>query len=130
MANPCIRCTQCETVCPVDLQPQFLHASIEAKAWDKVQALNLDACLFCSACTMACPSEIPLRDQLIDASQQIKNLTLMRQDSLRSKQRFESRQARLARKNQLHAAQKLVKTDPQAAIAAALARAQWKYEDG
>lgn len=126
MANPCIRCSQCETVCPVDLKPQFLHASIHAKDWDKLDFLKLDACLFCQACTTACPSEIPLRDQFLEAQQQLSAVKKQRQNSLQSKQRFEAHEARLTRKKQL---QKIKIEDKQSAIQAALARAQWKYED-
>lgn len=126
MAEPCIRCGQCEIVCPVNLKPQFLHASSNNSDWDTVQVLNIDACLFCHACTVACPSQIPLRDQFINAAEQVKVHHEKRQASLQAKKRFEAREARLLSKKELK--QKPL-DEKQAAIQAALARAQWKYED-
>jgi electron transport complex protein RnfC len=101
MADPCIRCGHCAVVCPVDLQPQFLHATINAKAWERAEHLKIDACLLCNACTAACPSQINLRDQFADAAVLVKDLAVKRLNSLASKQRFEAREARLVKNKQL-----------------------------
>jgi electron transport complex protein RnfC len=135
MANPCIKCGDCQVVCPVDLKPQFLHAAINAENWVQIESLNLEACLFCNACTAACPSEIKLNEQFKRASLELKQFKAKQQKSIQSKIRFEARDARLARKTRLQDAirvEKLQKAsieDKQAAIAAALARANRKYQD-
>jgi Na+-translocating ferredoxin:NAD+ oxidoreductase subunit C len=101
MADPCIRCGHCAVVCPVDLQPQFLHASINAKAWERTEDLKLDACLFCHACTAACPSQINLREQFTEAALVVQELATQRLKSQAAKRRFEAREARLLKNKQL-----------------------------
>lgn len=93
--KPCIRCSDCALVCPVNLQPQFLHASIHAKAWDKAEFLHIEACLLCNACTAACPSEINLREQFEAAQLLINDQRLQREKSQQAKMRFEAKQLRL-----------------------------------
>lgn len=135
MSKPCIRCGDCEVVCPVLLKPQLLHATINAQQWDKVEQLNLDACLFCNACTAACPSEIQLNTQFQTADITIKQLKEQARKSKIAQTRFEAKSTRVLRKENLQAtlrAEKLLKAsvqDKQAAIAAALERANRKYED-
>lgn len=131
----CIRCSQCEMVCPVALKPQFLHAAINAQTWDRVDELQIEACLICNACTTACPSQINLRNQFLDAQTTLKDLKAKQEASSRAKIRFEAREARLIRKKELQTAQRIAKLkevaldEKKAAIKAALARAKWKYED-
>lgn len=135
MANPCIKCGDCQVVCPVNLKPQFLHAAVNAQNWSTVEALDLDTCLLCNACTAACPSEIKLNDQFRWATHELKAHQEKQQKAALSKKRFEAKESRLARKLRLQESQrqeKLLKAsleDKKAAIAAALARVQGKYQD-
>lgn len=135
MIFPCIRCGLCETVCPVGLQPQFLHAASAAEDWSRVERLNLDSCLFCQACTAACPSQIPLQTQFIEANKEIQALRLKEVNHLQNRLRFEAKEARKLRVQQLQEEARLAKLkvlakdEKQAAIEAALARVQWKFED-
>lgn len=135
MSKPCIRCGDCQVVCPVQLNPQFLHESIHAEQWERTQALNLNACLFCNACSAACPSEIKLNTQFRLADQHIKSMNEKKLKSLEAKQRFEAKASRIQRKKRLQEAQRIEKLakatqeDKQAAIAAALARVQRKFQD-
>ncbi len=54
----CIRCGECEDVCPKDLLPQSLYWYREDN--QALEALDLDHCIECRQCDRACPSDIPL----------------------------------------------------------------------
>ena len=56
----CIRCGECETVCPRALMPQELFWYRDNL--DRLNALDIDACIECRLCDRACPSDIPLTD--------------------------------------------------------------------
>ena len=56
----CIRCGDCETVCPRALLPQELFWYRDNL--DRLTDLDIDACIECRLCDRACPSEIPLTD--------------------------------------------------------------------
>ena len=57
----CIRCGDCETVCPVpDLVPQELHWYCADGAWQAAGDRGLDRCIECGRCNQVCPSNIDL----------------------------------------------------------------------
>jgi len=58
--NPCIRCGECDKVCPADLLPQQLFWYSRARELEKVQDYNLFDCIECGCCSWVCPSNIPL----------------------------------------------------------------------
>ncbi|MEX0902980.1 MAG: electron transport complex subunit RsxC [Pseudohongiellaceae bacterium] len=94
--QPCIRCGLCANVCPANLLPQQLHWFIRGGSLDAAASLGLSDCIECGACAHVCPSHIPLaghfRDGKIDLEEQQESLERGRY----WKQRFESRQARIA----------------------------------
>lgn len=57
---PCIHCGRCVDVCPLGLVPQKLSLACEHKAWDAAKRYHLDLCMECGCCVYACPSHIPL----------------------------------------------------------------------
>ena len=59
---PCIRCTQCVSVCPAVLQPQELYWFARARNFGKAQEYHLFDCIECGCCSYVCPSHIPLVD--------------------------------------------------------------------
>ncbi|BBI50638.1 hypothetical protein HORIV_30590 [Vreelandella olivaria] len=58
--SPCIRCGECESVCPVALLPQQLHWYARAQEDTKLERYHLFDCIECGACSYVCPSHIPL----------------------------------------------------------------------
>src|SRR5690606_24238686 len=58
--QPCIRCSQCADVCPMELLPQQLFWYSKAAEFEKAEHLNLFDCIECGACSYVCPSSIPL----------------------------------------------------------------------
>ena len=98
-ALPCIRCGDCVTVCPEQLQPQRLLDVLPQDLADttigrQARRLGLNACLLCGACTAVCPSGIPLNNLLADAQKVSRGQTEMQAAASRAKARFERHAAR------------------------------------
>jgi len=89
----CIRCGDCEVVCPKELQPQVLFW--ERSSTDSMTALNLDACIECRLCDRVCPSAIPLTQYFQAAKQSLRAAEQVQAEAMLAEQRFEKRQSRL-----------------------------------
>ena len=63
----CINCGTCETVCQVDICPQFAFKCIEADETEEALAHGLLDCVECGLCTYVCPSKIDLNQKFKDA---------------------------------------------------------------
>ena len=94
-ALPCIRCGECATVCPIELQPQQLLWHSRAEAFNKLEQNNLFDCIECGACAYVCPSNIPLVQYYRHSKQAIKSQAMQKSKSEISKMRFTDRNARL-----------------------------------
>ncbi|HDZ46887.1 hypothetical protein LCGC14_0120060 [marine sediment metagenome] len=95
--SPCIRCGECESVCPVALLPQQLHWYARAQDDAKLARYHLFDCIECGACSYVCPSHIPLVVDYRDAKSRIRLQRIEAAKAEYAKHRFEFRQARLAR---------------------------------
>ncbi|CAO1663642.1 electron transport complex subunit RsxC [Halomonas sp. NYA30] len=95
--SPCIRCGECESVCPVSLLPQQLHWYARANDDAKMERYHLFDCIECGACSYVCPSHIPLVDDYREAKSRIRLQRIETVKAEHAKHRFEFRQARLAR---------------------------------
>ncbi|MCW8996153.1 MAG: electron transport complex subunit RsxC [Psychromonas sp.] len=93
--NPCIRCTECAQVCPVQLLPQQLLWYAKSKEYQKLEQYNLSSCIECGACAFVCPSHIPLVEYYRVAKAEINNAEEQARKSETARIRFENRQARL-----------------------------------
>ncbi len=59
--NPtCIRCGQCISACPMNLQPIYMYMYEEKGDIEMMQKLNLTDCVECGACTYICPGRLHL----------------------------------------------------------------------
>ncbi|MBT2788117.1 MULTISPECIES: electron transport complex subunit RsxC [unclassified Halomonas] len=94
---PCIRCGECENVCPVALLPQQLHWYARAQDDTKLERYHLFDCIECGACSYVCPSHIPLVVDYREAKSRIRLQRIEATKAEHAKHRFEFRQARLAR---------------------------------
>lgn len=65
--RPCVNCGYCDTVCAVDILPQFTYKAILADAIEEALEHGLLDCVECGLCSYVCPSKIPLVDTLIKA---------------------------------------------------------------
>ncbi|OWV28277.1 electron transport complex subunit RsxC [Halomonas campaniensis] len=95
--SPCIRCGECESVCPVALLPQQLHWYARAQEDTKLERYHLFDCIECGACSYVCPSHIPLVVDYREAKSRIRLQRIEAAKAEHAKHRFEHRQARLAR---------------------------------
>ncbi|MFT7243581.1 MAG: electron transport complex protein RnfB [Candidatus Azotimanducaceae bacterium] len=89
----CIRCGDCEVVCPKELQPQALFW--QRSSTDSMMALNLDACIECRLCDRVCPSAIPLTQYFQAAKKSLRAMEQQQAEADLAEQRFEHRQIRL-----------------------------------
>ncbi|MFN3881062.1 MAG: electron transport complex subunit RsxC [Nitrincola lacisaponensis] len=99
-AQPCIRCGMCEQVCPASLLPQQLFWFAKGREFDKARHHNLFDCIECGACAYVCPSNIPLVQHYRFAKSEIRNEEAEQLKAAQARERFEARQARLAREEQ------------------------------
>ena len=128
---PCIRCGDCATACPAQLLPQTLLFHARAGQWDETETLGVNACIECGCCDFVCPSHIPLASWFRHAKGAVRALAQERTTADAARERFEAREARLARAKQEKAerlAQRKQKlkddADRKQQIAAALERAR------
>ncbi|KAF3984161.1 MAG: electron transport complex subunit RsxC [Methylococcales symbiont of Hymedesmia sp. n. MRB-2018] len=58
---PCIKCTQCLQVCPINLNPSELGMLATKRRYDVMEEnYHLNDCFECGCCSYVCPSNIPL----------------------------------------------------------------------
>lgn len=93
---PCIRCGDCATVCPARLLPQQLFWNIRAGDLAACTDLGLDACLECDACTIVCPSDIPLLDDFREAKAELQQAADELAKANQARRRFQAHQRRHA----------------------------------
>ncbi len=62
--QPCIRCAQCVTVCPMGLEPYLLMNLAEHKFWERSENEQIMDCIECGSCSFTCPSARPLLDYI------------------------------------------------------------------
>ena len=108
-AQACIRCGLCAEACPVDLLPQQLFWYAQAEDFERLESHNLFDCIECGACSYVCPSSIPLVQYYRAAKGTIRVHELEKEKSDRSRQRFEFRQARIAKEEAEKEAKRLAR---------------------
>lgn len=91
----CIRCAECDQVCPVGLQPQALFAAGRAEDWEAMRDLHLFECIECACCDAVCPSGIALTAGFHRAKALIDAEDRARWQADHARQRYRARNARL-----------------------------------
>lgn len=94
---PCIRCGNCEEVCPALLLPQQLDWFATAGDLQALEQHGLLDCIECGCCDHVCPSQIPLTRNFRDAKPALIAQHAARSDAVLARARFEARDARLLR---------------------------------
>ena len=95
LPQPCIRCGECATVCPIQLLPQQLYWYACADDEKKLRWYGLTDCIECGCCDLVCPSNIPLTAEFRNTKARIQELADEKARAERARRRFESRNERL-----------------------------------
>ncbi|WP_196137936.1 electron transport complex subunit RsxC [Aliikangiella sp. G2MR2-5] len=93
----CIRCSECQQACPVDLLPQQLLWFSQSEQWEPLEEHGLLDCIECGACAYVCPSEIPLVHYFRYGKSEIADLKANKKKSEKAKERYDFREMRLER---------------------------------
>ena len=94
---PCIRCGNCATACPQELQPFELYWWSRASKFDKLEHYKLFDCIECGCCDYVCPSHIPLVNYFRFAKSEIQALNREQHVADAARERHEFRQERAER---------------------------------
>ena len=97
VVQECIRCGQCNQVCPVDLLPQQLYWYAKSKNTEKAMDYNLSSCIECRCCDVVCPSHIPLAEYFSFAKALHRQEVQEQKKVDNARERFEYREYRLQR---------------------------------
>jgi electron transport complex protein RnfC len=135
---PCIRCGECQNVCPARLQPQDLLIEARTLDFDALDALALKDCIECGCCDVVCPSHIVLTETFRQAKQarreHARRTAFSAESDARYRQREERRHAQTAdaRARQDTLVRELESTEDTkaAAIKAAVERARSRRQRG
>ncbi len=92
--SACIRCTDCATVCPVNLLPQELYSAVSAQDTDTAQRYALDNCILCGCCDLVCPANIPLTSWFQHGKDELKHQRAAEQNAVMAKARSEKHNTR------------------------------------
>ena len=92
---PCIRCGECNQVCPAQLLPQELLTASKQHDMTTLDALGLDACIECGCCDYVCPSYIPLTAKFAQTKLEYHQHEAEIQRASHARKRFEARASRL-----------------------------------
>ncbi|MCL2161468.1 MAG: electron transport complex subunit RsxC [Betaproteobacteria bacterium] len=117
--QPCIRCSNCTSSCPVGLQPFELYWASRAKNFDNAERHHLFSCIECGCCAYVCSAHIPLVDYFRFAKSEIRARNEERKAADQARTRFEFRSARLEREKAEKAARLAAKAAETRARAAA-----------
>jgi electron transport complex protein RnfC len=97
IVQPCIRCAQCNEVCPINLLPQQLFWYAKSDDFKKALDYKLMDCFECNCCTYVCPSKIELVDVFKSAKALAKEYQIQQELSLKAKERFDFKEYRIKR---------------------------------
>ena len=111
----CIRCGDCASVCPAELQPMDLFWFAKSRQFGKAQERHLFDCIECGACSYVCPSQIPLVDYYRFAKSEIWAAERDKKSASLARQRHEFRQFRIERDKSEKAARVAARAAEQAA---------------
>lgn len=125
---PCIRCSHCSDVCPVNLIPQQLHWHAISDNIDGALHFGLNSCIECGCCDIVCPSSIELTSTFRYARTFWREREYQKHESTQARERYERRAMRLRLREKETQRVREQKKDQLAtaddAIAAAMARAR------
>ena len=70
--RPCISCNFCVEVCPASIMPYLIHKYLYRDLIEEAEQSRVDLCVECGLCSVVCPSKIDLRNEFVEAKEDIK----------------------------------------------------------
>jgi Na+-transporting NADH:ubiquinone oxidoreductase subunit A len=70
--RPCVSCGFCEEVCPAGIMPHLIHKYLWSDDIDGAEKMRIDLCLECGLCSYVCPAKLELRQQFVEAKEQMR----------------------------------------------------------
>ncbi|MFA7114502.1 MAG: electron transport complex subunit RsxC, partial [Candidatus Omnitrophota bacterium] len=58
--TPCLSCSRCVDVCPMNLLPNEFVRAVKAGEYELLEDMNLIDCMECGCCVYSCPAKIPV----------------------------------------------------------------------
>jgi len=95
LEQACIRCGNCEDVCPESLLPQQLFRF--KSDLQLLTSYKLKDCIECRCCDLVCPANIPLTDYFKTGKQRVNAQQQAQASALLAEARFAAREVRLER---------------------------------
>jgi len=95
--QPCIRCGDCNDVCPIGLMPNLLASHCKQEKFDRAEDYQLFDCIECGACSYVCPSHIPLVHYFRFGKGQVAQIRREKAFAEASRLRSEARDNRIAK---------------------------------
>ena len=71
---PCIRCSKCVDVCPVNILPTELVRIGKFEKWELLEEYNVMDCIECGSCAYVCPSNIPIVQYIKVGKQKLRGM--------------------------------------------------------
>jgi electron transport complex protein RnfC len=130
---PCIRCGDCATACPAQLQPQQLLFELRAGRLPQAEQQGLLDCTQCGRCDEVCPSRIALLSRFIEGKAALALQTEQKRQAFEARERYQSRNARLQREAIERVERETALTEQASstdAVAAAIERAKARRQQG
>jgi len=62
--EPCIRCGQCVSACPMGLEPYLISTLSRLHRFDDAEQEYIASCIECGSCSYTCPASRPLLDYI------------------------------------------------------------------
>jgi len=62
--RPCIYCSYCEDLCPRGLVPHIYSRQVSHDMAEDALKFGIEACIECGLCSFACPSKLPLLEDI------------------------------------------------------------------
>jgi len=72
--RPCIYCSYCEDICPRQLVPHLYSKYVRHDLAEEAIKYGLEGCIECGLCTFACPSKIPLLEDIMEGKKALEEL--------------------------------------------------------
>ncbi|HHU72110.1 MAG TPA: electron transport complex subunit RsxC [Clostridiales bacterium] len=83
--SPCIRCGECERVCPAGLAPYKIDYAFITRDYDLCEKLHSTECISCGCCSFVCPAKRELAYRTTGARYTVANIRSKRRDKQNEK---------------------------------------------